>query len=52
MAHFAGDEKISPDQQRKIDSLPNTMLKVGVTSFWTDLGIKDNKVPLKGITVQ
>lgn len=40
MAHFAGDEKISPDQQRKIDSLPNTMLKVGVTSFWTDLGIK------------
>jgi hypothetical protein len=53
LAHFAGNEKISPGEQRKIDALPaGSMLQIGVTSLWTDPGINDNKVPLKNITVQ
>jgi hypothetical protein len=53
LAHFAGNEKISPGEQRKIDALPaGSMLQIGVTSLWTDPGINDKKVPLKNITVQ
>jgi hypothetical protein len=47
-AYIAGDEKISPLEQFKIDSL-KTMVPADskvimlLTTLWTDLGVKDNK---------
>jgi hypothetical protein len=52
MAFFAGDEKISPMEQWKLEALgnlkprPDTFLNV-INSFWTDLGLKDNKWHIK-----
>lgn len=45
MAHFAGDEKMPPDQQKKIEELATMSqpLAAIVTTFWTDTGVKDNK---------
>ena len=58
MAHFAGDEKMPPDQRKKIKVL--SMLPPGssvgptpdvlagiVTTLWTDLGIRDNTTNVK-----
>jgi hypothetical protein len=48
MAYLAGDEKISPLEQMKIDSLnfvtprPDTTIWA-ITTFWTDPGVKDQK---------
>lgn len=49
MAHFAGDEHMPPDQRKLIDQLNqiSTDLSTPVYSLWTDLGIKDNKTPIK-----
>ena len=49
MAHFAGDEHMPPDQRKLIDVLNqiSTDLSAPVYSLWTDLGIKDNKTPIK-----
>jgi len=49
MAHFAGDEHMPPDQRKLIDQLNqiSTDLSSPVNSLWTDLGIKDNKTPIK-----
>jgi predicted phosphodiesterase len=52
MAFFAGDEKISPAEQAKVDALETyyprpTFFINAVNSFWTDLGVKDNKWHLK-----
>lgn len=49
MAHFAGDEHMPPDQRKLIDQLNqiSTDLATPVYSLWTDLGIKDNKTPIK-----
>ena len=48
MAHFAGDEKMPPDQRKQIDELGalSPQLAGIVTTLWTDLGIKDNKTPI------
>ena len=48
MAHFAGDEKMPPDQRQQIDDLGalSPQLAGIVTTLWTDLGIKDNKTPI------
>lgn len=48
MAHFAGDEKMPPDQRKQIDDLGalSPQLAGIVTTLWTDLGIKDNKTPI------
>ena len=45
MAHFAGDEKMPPDQQQQIDVLATMSQQLAgiVTTLWTDIGIKDNK---------
>lgn len=48
MAHIAGDEKISPLEQKKIDELslmkPVTSATIdALNAFWNDLGVKDNK---------
>jgi 3',5'-cyclic AMP phosphodiesterase CpdA len=48
MAYLAGDEKISPPEQMKIDSLnfvtprPDTTIWA-ITTFWADPGVKDQK---------
>jgi predicted phosphodiesterase len=52
MAFFAGDEKISPAEQAKVEALETfyprpTFFINAVNSFWTDLSIKDNKWHLK-----
>lgn len=49
MAHFAGDEHMPPDQRKLIDQLKqiSTDISAPVYSLWTDLGIKDNKTPIK-----
>jgi 3',5'-cyclic AMP phosphodiesterase CpdA len=49
MAHFAGDEKMPPDQRKQIDELGalSPQLAGIVTTLWTDLGIKDNKTPIQ-----
>ncbi len=49
MAHFAGDEQMPPDQRKLIDQLNqiSTDLSAPVYSLWTDLGIRDNKTPIK-----
>jgi predicted phosphodiesterase len=45
MAHFAGDEKMPPDQRKKIDELAAMSQQLAgiVTTLWTDPGVKDNK---------
>jgi len=48
MAHIAGDENISPLEQRKIDSLNNVSSPPAFTiwalnTLWTDVNIKDGK---------
>ena len=47
-AHFAGDEKMLPDQRKLINQLAvySTDLAAMATSLWTDLGTDDNKVPI------
>ena len=44
MAHFAGDEKMPPDQRTKIDELGAMSQQLAgiVTTLWTDPGEKDN----------
>lgn len=44
MAHFAGDENLTPAQQGKINDLSalSPQLAGIVTTLWTDLGEKDN----------
>ncbi|MEP6749835.1 MAG: metallophosphoesterase [Bacteroidota bacterium] len=49
MAHFAGDEKMPPDQLEKINELGSMSPQLAgiVTTLWTDLGEKDNKNIIK-----
>lgn len=49
MAHFAGDEKMPPAQRKQIDELATMSQQLAdiVTTLWTDLGVKDNKTPIK-----
>jgi hypothetical protein len=49
MAHFAGDEKMPPDQRKQIDQLATMSQQLAgiATTLWTDLGVKDNKTPIK-----
>ena len=49
MAHFAGDEKMPPDQRTQIDNLATMSPQLAgiVTTLWTDLGIKDNTTIIK-----
>jgi len=44
MAHFAGDEKMPPDQLALINQLGGSSQQLAgiVTTLWTDTGIKDN----------
>lgn len=44
MAHFAGDEKMPPDQRKLITTLAGMSQELATiaTSFWTDLGVQDN----------
>ena len=44
MAHFAGDEKMPPDQRKKIEELAAMSQQLAgiVTTLWTDTGEKDN----------
>ena len=44
MAHFAGDEKMPPDQRKKINELAAMSQQLAgiVTTLWTDTGEKDN----------
>lgn len=48
MAHFAGDEKISPSEQSKDDALAamSPMAGMALASLWTDLNPKDNSVKI------
>jgi len=50
MAHYAGDEKIKPDERNKIQQLslvaPSFLIDA-INSFWTDLPIEDNKAHIK-----
>ena len=45
MAHFAGDEKMPPDQRKQIAELATMSAQLAgiVTILWTDLNEKDNK---------
>lgn len=53
MAHYAGDEKIKPDERKKLDQLSkvvppeNYFLIDAINSFWTDLPINDTQVHIK-----
>jgi 3',5'-cyclic AMP phosphodiesterase CpdA len=51
MAHFAGDEKISPEELRGIEELKdftNPALITAINSIWTDLPpFSDNKIHIK-----
>jgi 3',5'-cyclic AMP phosphodiesterase CpdA len=51
MAHFAGDEKISPEERYKIDLLAAggapSFLTDALNSFWTDLTPEDNNIQLR-----
>ncbi|MDN3658078.1 metallophosphoesterase [Ferruginibacter paludis] len=49
IAHFAGDEKMPPDQRKQIDQLATMSQQLAgiATTLWTDLGVKDNKTPIK-----
>ncbi len=44
MAHFAGDEKMPPDQRAQINTLAGMSAQLAemATTLWTDLGVKDN----------
>jgi 3',5'-cyclic AMP phosphodiesterase CpdA len=48
MAHFAGDEKMPPDERQKIEELGAMSQQLAgiVTTLWTDTGIKDNKTQI------
>ena len=48
MAHFAGDEKMPPDQRKQIEELATMSQQLAgiVTTLWTDLGIIDNKTSI------
>jgi 3',5'-cyclic AMP phosphodiesterase CpdA len=48
-AHFAGDEKMPPDQLQKINQLGTMSAQLAgmATTLWTDLGVKDNKTSIK-----
>jgi 3',5'-cyclic AMP phosphodiesterase CpdA len=45
MAHFAGDEKMPPEQRKKIEELATMSQQLAgiVTTLWTDTGVTDNK---------
>jgi hypothetical protein len=45
MAHFAGDEKMPPDQRKLIDDLASMSQQLAgiVTTLWTDPAMKDNQ---------
>ena len=53
MAHYAGDEKIKPDEKMKLNQLalvvpPESSFLIDViNSFWTDLPISDTQVHIK-----
>ena len=49
MAHISGDEKISPAEQRLDDTVNQISpeLRMILSSFWTDLGTKDNNLHIK-----
>jgi predicted MPP superfamily phosphohydrolase len=53
MAHYAGDEKIKPDERKKLDQLAkavppeSSFLIDAINSFWTDLPINDTQVHIK-----
>ena len=49
MAHYAGDEKIKPDERRKLDQLAVAAPDFAaiIQSFWTDLPINDTQVHIK-----
>jgi 3',5'-cyclic AMP phosphodiesterase CpdA len=53
MAHYAGDEKIKPDERKKLNQLamvvpPESSFLIDViNSFWTDLPIADTQVHIK-----
>jgi len=50
MAHYAGDEKIKPDERKKVEQLSQvapSFLIDAINSFWTDLPITDNKAHIK-----
>jgi len=50
MAHYVGDEKMKPDESKKIDELSQVapeFLIDAINSFWTDLPINDNQVQIK-----
>jgi predicted MPP superfamily phosphohydrolase len=48
-AYFAGDEKMSPEENMKLDALPESLAPLVniVRSFWTDLPPNDNKIHIK-----
>jgi hypothetical protein len=48
MAHIAGEEKISPIEQRRLDSLGSALSQPAFTvwalnTLWTDINTKDIK---------
>lgn len=49
MAHFAGDEKMPPDQQALINNLAgmSAQLAAIATILWTDINTPDNNVTIK-----
>ncbi|MEP7141507.1 MAG: metallophosphoesterase [Ferruginibacter sp.] len=49
MAHFAGDEKMPPDQRALIDQLATMSPQLAgiATTLWTDTGEKDNNTNIK-----
>jgi 3',5'-cyclic AMP phosphodiesterase CpdA len=53
MAHYAGDEKIKPDERNKLNQLAmvvpteSSFLIDVINSFWTDLPINDTQVHIK-----
>lgn len=49
LAHFAGDEKITPREQAKVDAFGQYVPPLGnaINSLWTDLAPADNNLQLK-----
>ncbi|MEI6678842.1 MAG: hypothetical protein WCL21_09560 [Mariniphaga sp.] len=45
MAHYAGDEKITPEEQAKVDGVGQISSELGMAlySLWTDLPPADNQ---------